>query len=72
MNTTGIHRGDIVELDVRGWQAFVRVAKPIHKDEHSKRRVLTVEPLKPNGPVPTRFPTARQVVGHYSKRKGSR
>lgn len=73
MNCARIKEEDIVELNVRGARAYARVTKPIHRDEQLKRRVLEVEPLTPAQSrwLPTRFPTSRQVVGHYAKRKGS-
>jgi len=72
VNVAGVRTDDIVECDVRGQRFFARVEQPVHKDESWGKRVVTVAPLNGSRSIPTRWATARQIVGHYSKRKGSR
>lgn len=63
MRTTSINPGDIVHSEIRG-QGFY--AKVTDKTDDG----LAVEPLDRR--VTFRTVTARQIVGHYRKAKGSR
>lgn len=65
MRTTGIKEGDLVECDVRGQRFFARVNSDTNGD-----RLIKVEPF--NVAVGYRSATARQIVGHYRKARGSR
>jgi hypothetical protein len=64
MKTQSIRPGDIVHSDVRGQTFFARV---VDRDDDKN---LLVEPL--DSRITYRVLTARQVVGHYRKAKGSR
>ncbi len=73
MEVAGIRAEDIVECDVRGQKFYALVEKPVHKDEATKRRVLTVKPISPGVSFYTVTPT--QVIDHWRKkraRKGSK
>lgn len=82
MQTTGIKPGDIVEIEVRGQHSFARVCEPMHptrehpafaNDKRKLGNIFLIEPLRPGiSLLTTRQVTARQIVGHYKKRKGSR
>jgi len=62
MKTTGIKDGDIVQCDVRGDQFFGVVSQ--RHDRQIGVHALCRRTF--------RLVTARQIVGHYRKRKGSR
>lgn len=62
MRTQGISPGDIVQSDVRG-QRFYAVVTSREGSE------LQIEPL--DSRITFRHVTARQIVGHYRKAKGS-
>ena len=70
MQTGSIKAGDILHLEVRGYPFFARATSRAMK--LGTRRGIAIEPLKDNQNIITQFVTARQIVGHYSKRKGSR
>jgi hypothetical protein len=63
MRTTSINAGDIVHSEIRGQGFYARV---VDKTDDG----LAVEPLDRR--VTFRNVTARQIVGHYRKAKGSR
>lgn len=70
MNTGSIKPEDIVQCDVRGDVFFARVrAKGREQDARLRGREIMVLPIGRGG---VRIVTARQVVGHYRKAKGSR
>jgi hypothetical protein len=62
MTTQSIKPGDIVKCDIRGQVFYAHVV--------SKGDRLDIEPLDKR--VTFRNVTARQVVGHYRKAKGSK
>ena len=62
MRTQGVKPGDIVECDVRGQTFFARVVE--------LGDAISIEPLSRQ--ITYRQVTARQIVGHYRKAKGSR
>lgn len=64
MRTQGIKAGDIVRCDVRGQLFYASV---LGNDDGT----LSLSPLTGTF-LPTYNVKARQVVGHYSKRKGSK
>lgn len=70
MQIAGIKGGDILHLEVRGGQ-FHAIAKGGVEDWNGRRGIQLL-PLGENHRLYTQFVTARQVIGHYSKRKGSR
>jgi hypothetical protein len=81
MQTTGVKPGDIIEIEVRGQYSFARICDPMHptkehpafaKDKRNLNSIFLIEPLRPGIALTTRQVTARQIVGHYKKRKGSR
>ena len=63
MRLTGIKAGDLVECDVRGQRFFARADGPGNGR-------LAVLPLDHR--VTNRAVSAREVIGHYRKAKGSR
>jgi hypothetical protein len=63
MRTQSINPGDIVHSQIRGQSFYARV---IDRNDEG----LAVEPLDKR--VTFRNVTARQVVGHYRKAKGSK
>lgn len=65
MNVRRIRASDIVRCDVRGQQFFARVV-----EKPAPREKVQVEPLLPTMHTPTQFVTSRQIIEHYSKRKG--
>lgn len=65
MRLTGIRPGDVVEVDKRGFRFFARVTG-------SPNGTVPVEPLHAKGGNSYRSATSREVVGHYSRRAGSR
>lgn len=71
MNLTPIKAGDIVKADVRGDLFYGLVAEPAAMNEALRRRVLTVSSLT-GRPIPTRFLTAHQVIGHWRRSARSR
>lgn len=61
-----------MKCEVRGQKFYALVKKPVHKDETTKRRVLTVNPITPGVSFYTVTPT--QVIDLWRKkraRKGS-
>lgn len=68
MNLRRIRPGDIVRCDVRGMQFYARVESEAHEVRH-RGRCLDVEALDRRN-IPARTVSARQVIEHYSKRKG--
>lgn len=70
MTTNGIKPGDILHCEVRGYEFYARAISKV--TELGVRKGIEIEPLKPNHNLITRFVTARQIVGHYGKRAGSR
>lgn len=70
MTTGSMKPGDILECEVRGYTFFARAVTGAV--ERNGRRGIEIEPLKPGQHLITQFVTARQVVGHYAKRKGSK
>lgn len=69
MQATGIRAGDIVKCDVRGQTFYALVAKEVHKDKATNRRVISLEPLTPTGHLLTYIVTPQQVVDHWRKKR---
>ncbi len=71
MNTSGIRKGDIVMVDVKGATGIGRVAAP--KNDQGQIEVVPFQTARNTvSYVPRRFVTARQITGHYRRMKGSR
>lgn len=70
MTLKGIKVDDIVRCDVRGWKFLAIVTKASHREE-VRGRGIKVRSLSEKVRIPTEFVTARQVVGHWRKAKGS-
>ena len=64
MTVSTINDGDIVQCDVRG----VRFYGIVIYDGNTKRGEIAVEPIS-NGQPKIRIVKAREVVGHWRKRK---
>lgn len=67
MEVAGIRAEDIVKCDVRGQKFYALVKKPVHMDDATKRRVLTVNPITPGVSFYTVTPT--QVIDHWRKKR---
>lgn len=63
MTTGGIKREDIVQVDIKGDRFYAFVTGPGPKRTIAVRAVCR--------PAIRRNVTARQIIGHYRKRKGS-
>lgn len=72
MQTGSIRPGDILHCDVRGYLFYARAKTSVTEQVGGGRRGIEIEPLKENQHLVAAFVTARQIVGHYAKRKGSR
>lgn len=73
MKTAGIRPDDIVRCDVRGQHFYARVVEKHSALGGSFRANKTeVEPLLDTNRIPTSYVTSRQIIEHYSKRKGTR
>lgn len=69
MQTTGIREEDILELDVRGHIFHALVDRPLHLDPMTKRRVVSLKPLRPGQSLLTLNVTSRQIRNHWRKRR---
>lgn len=73
MNTTSIHTGDILRVEIRGTTFYATAVSEVEDDAKRAKRGVNLAPLPgQRNNLPSYFATARQIVGHYSKRKGSR
>lgn len=70
MQTTNIKPGDVLDCEVRAQSFFARATSSVASQ--NDRRGVHIEPLRPGTHLPALFVTARQIRGHYTKRKGSR
>lgn len=72
MKLGGIRPDDIVRCDVRGQRFYGKVNR--HTDDMDKAsgraRGIWLDSLDGGRIPPYRFVTARQIIEHYSKRKG--
>ncbi len=71
MKLASVKARDVVLADVRGDRFYGLVTEPVAVNEVLKRRVLTVSSLT-GRPIPTRFLSANQVIGHWRRAAGSR
>jgi hypothetical protein len=69
VNLASVKEGDIVRCDVRGDRFYALAQSEVEHD--GTRRGIQVDSLT-GRPIPARFVTARQVVGHWRKSKASR
>lgn len=73
MRTSGIKEGDIVKCDVRGWRFMALVvSNGLEFNPIARRKAVEIKPVVPQQTAPpTRFVTARQIVGHWKKQRTS-
>lgn len=64
MEAATIRAGDIVQVNVRGDKFFASVQSPVSYSQEVRKRVLEVKSLT-GRPIPTKFVTPRQIVGHW-------
>lgn len=70
VNLTGINKQDIVLCDVRSDRFYATVTAHLPKGD-ANGKPLAIESLT-GRPIPAYHVSARQVVGHWRKAKGSR
>lgn len=71
MKTSGIKPDDIVRCDVRGMRFYAKVNRASDDADRAAGRSRGFWLDKINGrALPYSFVTARQIIEHYSKRKG--
>lgn len=66
MEVKNVRTGDVIRCDVRGDRFFASVVSPVEYDSGLRKRVLTVRSLS-GRPIPSRWVTARQVIGVWRK-----
>lgn len=71
MDTSTVREGDIIRCDVRGDKFYASVRSPVSYNPDLRKRVLTVTSLT-GRPIPTRFITPRQVIGHWRQSRRNR
>lgn len=64
MQTNSIREGDIIRCNVRGDKFFALVRSPVSYNDGLRKRCLEVASLT-GRPIPSRFVTPRQVIGHW-------
>lgn len=64
MQSQGIKRGDIIHCNVRGDKFYATVRSPVSYNPTLNKRCLEVRSLT-GRPIPARFVTPRQVIGHW-------
>jgi hypothetical protein len=72
MKTAGIRPDDIVRCDVRGQRFYAKVNRQSDPADRmaGKAKGFWLDSLDGLRPLSYRFVTARQIIEHYSKRKG--
>ena len=66
MQTQGIKTGDVIRCNVRGDKFYALVRSPVSYNPAMNKRCLEVTSLT-GRPIPSKFITPRQVIGHWRK-----
>lgn len=64
MQSSNIREGDIIRCNVRGDRFYATVRSPVSYNPTMRKRCLEVASLT-GRPIPSKFVTPRQVIGHW-------